>query len=74
MGLACGQGGVVPHPVVWTSGRSNHQAVQVPQSPDTRPHRGQVYAAVLSSFLAGSFLAGFFRAGDLAGIPALKTL
>ena len=28
----------------------------------------RVYAAGLTSFLAG-----FFRAGDLAGIPALKT-
>ena len=43
-------------------------SVQVRYSPDTRPRRGQVYAAVLTSFLAG-----FFRAGGLAGIPTLKT-
>ena len=43
-------------------------AVQVRYSPDTRPRRGQVYAAVLTSFLAC-----FFRPGDFFGIPALKT-
>ena len=42
--------------------------VQEQSSPDTRPRRGQVYVAVLTSFLAG-----FFRAGDFFGIPALKT-
>ena len=44
------------------------KAVQVQYSPDTRPRRGQSYAAVLTSFLAG-----FLRAGDFFGIPALKT-
>lgn len=37
-------------------------------SPDTRPRRGQIYAAGLTSFLAD-----FVRAGDFFGIATLKT-
>ncbi len=42
--------------------------VQVRYSPDTRPRRGQFYAAVLTSFPVAGFRARRFR-----GIPALKT-
>ena len=44
------------------------RGVQVRYSPDTRPRRGPVYAAVLTSFLAERFRVRRFR-----GIPALKT-
>ena len=45
-----------------------HRIVQVRYSPDTRPRRGQFYAAVLTSFPVAGFRARRFR-----GIPALKT-
>lgn len=48
--------------------RTSPEGVQVWYSRDTRPRRGQFYAAGLTAFLAF-----FFRAGDFFGIPALKT-